>query len=61
MEVSQRVSHRLVTEVYGLFVQEVLGYPEVEFVSGNDYFNATETLQRMAADVIESPNRYSTS
>lgn len=56
IEVSQRITHLLVSEVYRLFVEEVLGYPLVQFVFKKDNFNATETLQRLAAELDADNN-----
>lgn len=50
MEMSQRVTHQLVTEVFAIFVEEVLGYTDVKLIIRKDTFNAVENLQKLAID-----------
>ncbi|XP_021935929.1 receptor-type guanylate cyclase gcy-4-like isoform X2 [Zootermopsis nevadensis] len=48
LEVSGRITHRLATEIFKLFLQEVLGYPFVTTVEEDDQFNTTRTVQRLS-------------
>jgi hypothetical protein len=48
LEVSRRITHRLATAVFKLFLQEVLGYPFVTIVEEDDHFNTTHTMQRLS-------------
>jgi hypothetical protein len=48
LEVSGRVTHRLATEIFKLFLQEVLGYSSVSIVEEDDHFNITRIMQRLS-------------
>jgi hypothetical protein len=48
LEVSGRITHRLATAVFKLFLQEVLGYPFVTTVEEDDHFNITSAVQRLS-------------
>jgi len=48
LEVSRRVTHRLATVIFKLFLQEVLGYPFVTIVEEDDDFNTTRIVQRLS-------------
>ncbi|XP_069698476.1 uncharacterized protein [Periplaneta americana] len=48
LEVSERVTHRLATAIFKLFLQEVLGYPYVNIVEEDDNYNMTHTVQRLS-------------
>jgi hypothetical protein len=48
LEVSGRITHRLTTAIFKLFLQEVLGYPFVTTVEEDDHFNTTCTVQRLS-------------
>ncbi|PNF24229.1 hypothetical protein B7P43_G15826 [Cryptotermes secundus] len=48
LEVSGRVTHRLATAVFKLFLQEVLGYSSVTIVEEDDHFNITHIVQRLS-------------
>ncbi|XP_039299977.1 uncharacterized protein LOC111045716 isoform X1 [Nilaparvata lugens] len=47
MEMSQRVTHQLVTHIFAIYVQEVLGYQGVELLVSRDNFNTTHYLSRL--------------
>ncbi|XP_014212740.1 receptor-type guanylate cyclase gcy-3-like [Copidosoma floridanum] len=47
LEISRRVTQRLVTRVTKIFLQEVLGYPDVVIVEKEDESNITATFSRL--------------
>ncbi|RZF34812.1 hypothetical protein LSTR_LSTR012181 [Laodelphax striatellus] len=47
MEMSQRVTHQLITHIFAIYVREVLGYQGVELTQARDSFNVTHYLQRL--------------
>ena len=53
LEVSERITHRLITAIFKLFLQEVLGYPYVTMVEEDDHFNITHTVQRLSGPLTE--------
>jgi hypothetical protein len=53
LEVSERITHRLITAIFKLFLQEVLGYPYVTIVKEDDHFNITHTVQRLSGPFTE--------
>jgi len=53
LEVSERVTHRLITAIFKLFLQEVLGYPYVIMVEKDDHFNITHTVQQLSGPLTE--------
>jgi hypothetical protein len=53
LEVSQRITHRLITAIFKLFLQEVLGYPYVTMVEEDDHFNVTYTVQRLSGPLTK--------
>ncbi|KAJ8686553.1 hypothetical protein QAD02_022347 [Eretmocerus hayati] len=55
-EVSQRVSQRLSTAVTKIFLQEVLGYPNVVIVEKEDGFNVNATFHRLSNSLINARN-----
>jgi hypothetical protein len=48
LEVSGRITHRLATTIFRIFLQEVLGYSAVTIVEEDDHFNVTRTVQRLS-------------
>lgn len=53
LEVSERITHRLITAIFKLFLQEVLGYPYVTIVEEDDHFNFTHTVQRLSGPLTK--------
>lgn len=54
LEVSHRITHQLTTNVFKIFLQEVLGYPKVEIVRQENHFQVVEAIERLAGEEKES-------
>lgn len=48
LEISHRITHQLSTNVFKIFLQEVLGYPKVEIVKEENYFEIMEVIERLS-------------
>jgi hypothetical protein len=53
LEVSERITHRLITAIFKIFLQEVMGYPYVTVVEEDDHFNVTHTVQRLSGPLTK--------
>ncbi|XP_046384645.1 uncharacterized protein LOC124154916 [Ischnura elegans] len=53
LEVSNLGAQRLTTEIFKIFLEEVLGYPYVSTVEQEEHFNAEGAFQRLAGPVDE--------
>ena len=61
LEGSNRPGHRLVTEAFRIFLEEVLGYSAVKVVTFQDNFNPSAVLKRLGGithDDHGSEDRY---
>ena len=54
LEASDRVTHQLSTEVFAIFVREVLGYPNVTVTTRRDAFNVSAVLSRISGCLNET-------
>lgn len=48
IEVSDRVTHRILTEIFRIYINETLGYQKVQVVSFTDSMNVTNRLETLA-------------
>nr|CAD7258606.1 unnamed protein product [Timema shepardi] len=46
LETSPRVTHQMITHIFKIFLEEVLGYPHVG-IKQQDYFNTSEVFERL--------------
>ncbi|XP_063228981.1 atrial natriuretic peptide receptor 2-like [Bacillus rossius redtenbacheri] len=53
VETSRRVSHRLATHVFKLFLEEVMGYPRVVVVDQGDDFDSQLVYDRLSGSAAE--------
>lgn len=54
LEVSKRPSHQLVTHIFQILLEEVVGYANVTLVTKQDFMNATQVLNRIAGCSLQS-------
>lgn len=54
LEASDRESHLLVTNIFKIFLQEVLGYVRVEIIHQDDAFNVESIFERLSGPLTES-------
>lgn len=54
LEMSDRITHQLTTNVFKIFLQEVLGYPKVEIVRQENHFQVVEVIERLSGEDQES-------
>lgn len=53
LEVSNRVTHQLMTYVFKIFLQEVVGYANVAVRFKEDHFYDREVIERLSGPKIE--------
>lgn len=54
LEVSDRATQQLATQIYKIILQEVLGYPRVEIVPQDDDFNLTKIYERLSGSLDDT-------
>ncbi|KAB0792760.1 hypothetical protein PPYR_14719 [Photinus pyralis] len=54
LEMSNSISHKLSTHVFKIFLQEVLGYPNVEIYPEDDNLDVEEVMDRLSGPLVES-------
>lgn len=47
IESSERIAHNITSNIFKIFLDEVIGYDSVEIVQRKDYFNSTLALSRL--------------
>lgn len=53
LETSSRATHQLMTYVFKIFLQEVVGYPNVAVHFQEDHFQVREVIERLSGPKIE--------
>ncbi|XP_067007078.2 uncharacterized protein [Anabrus simplex] len=53
LETSGRLTHRLSTHVFRIFLEEVLGYPNITIVQHKDNFNESQAVERLRGGLGE--------
>lgn len=58
VEASNRPTHQIISHIFKIFTQEVLGYPNVDVINIVDDFDVDEIVTRLSGPVSEDHRKY---